>query len=108
MKIEKMKDFGLRKNKEVVKFTPLSAVIMERKKNPEFRKAFTEEMSRIKLAHEIRTLREKRHMTQGEVAEKAEMPRSVIARIESGTHNFSIATLHKIASVFDREIRLVE
>ena len=41
-----------------------------------------------------------------EVAIKADMPQSVIARIESGTHSFSISTLHKIAGVFDKHISL--
>lgn len=96
------------KKNEKIAFTPLSTIIRQKQKNPEFRKAFAEEMGRIKLAHDIRTLRQSRHMTQRDVAEKAEMPRSVIARIESGTHNFSISTLHKIARVFDRNIGLVE
>ncbi|MCL4405003.1 helix-turn-helix domain-containing protein [Patescibacteria group bacterium] len=102
-----MRNTGKNKNSVTV-FTPLSALIKQKQKNPEFKKAFTEEMSRLKLAHDIRILRQQRRMTQGEVARKAEMPRSVIARIESGTHNFSIATLHKLASVFDRKIRLVK
>ncbi len=46
-------------------------------------------------------------MTQAEVAQKTDMPQSVIARIESGTHSFSIATLHKIARVFNKHVGLV-
>ena len=89
------------------KFTPLDNVIAKKLKNERFRKAFSEEMSRLQLAHEIKTLRKRRRMTQAEVALKTDMPQSVIARIESGTHSFSITTLHKIARVFDKHVGLV-
>jgi DNA-binding XRE family transcriptional regulator len=88
-------------------FTPLNTVIAKELKNERFRKSFSEEMSRLQLAHEIKTLRQRRKMTQAEVATKTDMPQSVIARIESGTHSFSIATLHKIAQVFDKHVGLV-
>ncbi len=88
-------------------FTLLDTVIAGRIKRGKFRKSFFEEMSRLQLAHEIRVLRQKKKMTQEEVAMKADMPQSVIARIESGTHSFSISTLHKIARVFDKQIGLV-
>lgn len=89
-------------------FTPLDKIIRRRIKNEEFRKSFSEEISRLQLAHEIKALRQKEKMTQEEVALKADMPQSVVARIESGTHSFSIATLHKIARVFDKQVGLVE
>lgn len=89
------------------RFTPLSEIVAKRLKNPEFRKAYNEEMNRLQLAYEIRLLRTKKGMTQQQVALKAKMPQSVVARIESGSRGFSIATLHKIAKVFGREIGLV-
>ncbi len=88
-------------------FTLLDTVISRRLKSEQFRKSFSEEMSRLQLAHEIKALRRKKRMTQEEVATKADMPQSVIARIESGTHSFSISTLYKIARVFDKQIGLV-
>lgn len=93
---------------EKLKFHTLSEIIERKLKNPKFKKAFTEEMSRLRLAHDIRMLRMKKKMTQWQVAEKADMPQSVIARIESGGHSFSITTLHKIARVFGKQIGLVE
>ncbi len=88
-------------------FTPLNRLIGKKLKNEQFRKSFTEEASRLQLAHEIKALREKQKMTQKEVAAKADMPQSVIARIESGGHSVSVATLHKIAIVFNKHIGLV-
>ncbi len=90
------------------KFIPLSTTINRKLRNPRFRQVFSEEISRLKLAHDIKTLRQQRKMTQEQVAAATDMPQSVIARIESGAHSFSIATLHRIARVFDRQIGLVK
>lgn len=89
-------------------FTPLDETIARKQRSVRFRKAYSEEMSQLRLAHEIKTLRQKMKMTQIQVAAKAKMPQSVIARIESGTHSFSIATLHKIAQVFGKQVSLVK
>lgn len=89
-------------------FTSLNAVIAKRIKSAQFRKAFSEEAGKLQLAHEIKTLRQRRNMTQKQVALRADMPQSVIARIESGTHSVSITTLHKIARVFNKHVGLVE
>ncbi len=89
------------------KFISLDKVLEKELKNETFKKSFSEEMSRLQLAHEIKMLRQKKKMTQTDVAKKADMPQSVIARIESGKHSFSIVTLHKIARVFDRQVGLV-
>lgn len=97
----------MKKQTKKYSFTPLDEIIREKLKNERFRKSFSEEMGRLQLAHEIKTLRQRRKMTQKEVAMKADMPQSVIARIESGSHSFSIVTLHKIARVFDKQIGLV-
>ena len=88
-------------------FISLDTVIAKKLKDKQFRKSFSEEISRLQLAHEIKTLRQRRKMTQAEVAAKTDMPQSVIARIESGTHSFSITTLHKIARAFNKQVGLV-
>ena len=88
-------------------FASLDKIIEKKLKNEQFQRSFSEEVGRLQLAHDIKTLRQKRKMTQGQVATQAHMPQSVIARIESGTHSFSITTLHKIARVFDKQIGLV-
>lgn len=97
----------MKKTAKKYQFTSLNDVIAKKLKNERFRQSFSEEISRLQLAHEIKTLRRRRNMTQAEVAAKTDMPQSVIARIESGTHSFSITTLHKIARVFDKHVGLV-
>ena len=73
----------------------------------EYRKAYTEEGVRLNLVRQIRNLRLKKNLTQKMVAKRANMPQSVIARLESGEHSFSLDTLQRIASVYGKEVRLV-
>ncbi len=98
---------AVKKNFSKYSFVPLDKIIKKRLIHERFQKSFNEEISRLQLAHEIKMLRQKQKMTQREVAIKADMPQSVVARIESGTHSFSIATLHKIARVFHKHVGLV-
>src|SRR5271155_5543314 len=97
------------KNKtEKLKFISFEKALQKRLKNSTFKKAFDREIGRLQLAHDIKVLREKKGMTQKQVAIKADMPQSVIARIESGKHNVSAITLHKLADVFHKRIGFVE
>ena len=88
-------------------FVSFDKILEKKLKNKKFKRLFTEELNRLQLVHEVKSLRKAKRMTQAQVAKKANMPQSVIARIESGTHSFSIATLQKIANVFDKQIGLV-
>jgi len=97
----------MKKTNQVHKFISLDEIVEKKISNKQFRKEYTEELSRLRLAHEIKSLREKKKMTQAEVAERAGMPQSVIARIESGSHSFSIGTLHRLAGVFNKKISLI-
>jgi DNA-binding XRE family transcriptional regulator len=90
-----------------LKFYSFEEVLRRASKSRCFQKAYDEELARLKLAHQIRTMRLYQKLTQKETAQKAKMPQSVIARIESGTHGYSLGTLSRIASVFDKEIQLV-
>ncbi len=76
-------------------------------KDPAYMRGLNAERARLKLAAQIREIRRKKRLTQKALAEKADMPQSVIARIESGTHSFSITTLQKIAVAFNKQIALV-
>jgi DNA-binding XRE family transcriptional regulator len=87
-------------------FVSLTEIIKKENKNPKFRVAFSAEMNRLALVSEVRLLRKKMKLTQREVAERARMPQSVVARVESGTHSFSIVTLQRIAAVFNKHVGL--
>ena len=88
-------------------FVPLSHILEKKMKNKKFRELFSEAITRRMLAGELKTLRAAQKMTQQQVAAKAKMPQSVIARIESGNHSASLATLQQIASVFHKRIGFV-
>jgi len=72
-----------------------------------YQRAYKEELLRLTLAKQIRELRQGRNMTQKAMAQKAHMPQSVIARLESGEHSFSLDTLNRVALVFDKKVQLV-
>ena len=68
---------------------------------------FEAEMARLRLISQIRELRRSKKLTQKSFASKVGMPQSVIARLESGKHNFSLNTLYQIAGAFGKKIVLV-
>jgi UDP-N-acetylglucosamine 1-carboxyvinyltransferase len=52
----------------------------------------------------IKNLREKRGLTQGDVAKELETTQSVIARMEAGEQNLSLQQIEKLSEVFGRKI----
>ncbi len=109
MKQEQKKNWkGVPFKKEDLKFYTLEKVFKKASKTKEFKRTYTEEGVRLALAKQLRDVRRAKRMTQKNVADKASMPQSVIARLESGEHGASITTLGKVASALGREIALVE
>ena len=66
------------------RFKTFNEVFGNASKDEHFIQAYNEEITRLRLAREVRLLRTKKHLTQEVVARKAGMPQSVVARIESG------------------------
>lgn len=60
------------------------------------------------IARQVVELREKHHLTQVELAEKAGIPQAQISRIERGVISPTSATLAKIAEALGADLRLVE
>ncbi len=78
-----------------------------KKKSPAFKRGYNEESNRISLAKKVREFREAMKLTQKAVAKEANMPQSVIARIESGEYGISVDTLSKVAYALGKKITLV-
>lgn len=93
--------------KKDLKWHTLDEVFRKAAKSKAFREAYHEEMLRIRLAKQIRTLRTAQRLTQKAVAKRADMPQSVIARVESGSRGISVDTLGKIAHTLGKEVQLV-
>ena len=99
----------MRQNKNLnnkIKTYSFDEVFKKGRNSTEFQKAYSEEIARLKIAKQIKSMRLNNNLTQKAVAIKTNMPQSVIARIESGTHSYSLGTLHRIASAFNKEIIL--
>lgn len=62
--------------------------------------------SRVKIGSSLRAIRENRGWRQEQLAEKMNISRSTISKIESGKFNCSIDYLAKFASFLDFEIIL--
>lgn len=97
----------VQKNKKIIKTKTLKQVLAKELKSPKFREAYNEELFRLKIAAEIKSLRVQKKLTQEVFAKKAHMPQSVVARIESGKHSVSLVTLNRIAHTLGKEIQLV-
>ncbi len=78
--------------------------------DPEVRQFYEEENRRVErqIARALTRLRLQRGWTQAQLAEALGTTQSVVARLESGRHRPSLATLEKIAQVLDArlEVRL--
>jgi len=97
----------MKKDQNKIKTYSFNEVFKKNLGSKKFQESYNEESVRLSIANQIREMRHKQKLTQKAVAEKANMPQSVIARIESGTHSYSLGTLQRIAYAFKKEIRLV-
>ncbi len=99
-----MKKINIKKD---LKFYTLEEVLKKASRSKRFQVFYGEELTRLKLAHQIKQIRTAKKLTQKSLSEKAKMPQSVIARLESGEHSFSLNTLQRVAQVFGKEVQLV-
>lgn len=92
---------------EDMKWYTVEEVFRKVSKTKEFKEAYVAESQRLDLAYQLRELRRAKRLSQKAVAEKADMPQSVIARLESGEHNVSVLTLGKVARAFGKRVAIV-
>lgn len=65
------------------------------------------EEERQRIGIDIATLRTQKGMTQQQVADKAELQRNHVSRIEQGRYSVGFDTLQAIADALDADIRIV-
>lgn len=63
---------------------------------------------RCRIANQLKEFREKKGYSQEQLAEKMEISRTTISKIESGKFNFSIDYLSKFSFVLDFDLVLLE
>jgi len=98
---------GVPKHPSELKWYTLDQVFKKASKTKAFQEGRSAELTRIRIAQKVRETRLAKRLTQGDVAKRASMPQSVIARLESGEHGVSVETLSRIASVLGKELQLV-
>jgi ribosome-binding protein aMBF1 (putative translation factor) len=96
----------MNKGKKVKKAINFQEYLGKRLKNPKFKKHYYEYGKQLEIAYQVLQLRKKKKMSQAELARKIGTKQSNIARMEAGQQNFTIDTLQKIASAFDRELKV--
>lgn len=72
--------------------------------SPERRRGYEKAGRAIRIAMEIRALREARGLSQRELAERVGTTQSAIARLEGGNVSPSLPTLDKIAEALQAEL----
>ena len=81
-------------------------VIQEKMKNPEFKKAFEKDVAQFSSSVALLKAREDAGLTQRELAEKAGVPQSTVARSECG-YSTSTKTLSNLANAMNKTMRIV-
>lgn len=77
-----------------------------RLKDPEFRKAYEEADTEVRLAVAVAEARERAGLSQAELARILHTKQSNISRIERGVQNLTVATLEKIAGALHRRLEI--
>lgn len=79
----------------------------EYRKSKEFRKAYDEEVLRLKIAYKIAQLRKSRHLTQRELAEKVGTTQQNISRLEDlANTQINLHTLTKLAMALNARLTI--
>ncbi len=74
--------------------------------NPKVKEEYDRQKPEFIVARALIEARTKANMTQQDVAKKMRTSQSQIARLESGDHLPSIASIHKYAKAIDRKISI--
>ena len=75
-------------------------------KDPKNKRLFDEYGRQLEIAHQILNLRKKRGMSQAELAKAIGSRQSNVARIESGSQNFTVNLLNKLALALKAELKI--
>ncbi len=76
-------------------------------RDAKFRKGYEEELEKLRIVDALIRLRERRGLTQTQLARRIGVSQPFIAKLESGqTHNFSLETLIKLAVALDSELEV--
>ena len=89
------------------RFQEYNHIKKEALRDPVVKAAYDALEPEYKIAESMIKARLAKKLTQKELAVQAGVSQTVIARLESGTNNPTIATVSRVASVLGKELRLV-
>ena len=77
--------------------------------DPDLARAYEQETLEREISRQVLRLRQTRGWTQAELAKELHTKQSAIARLESGSHRPSLATLDKVGRILGArlEVRLI-
>lgn len=67
-------------------------------KDPKFREAFEAYYLEAVIAEKMHELREKKHLTQKQLADKVGMAQNAVSRIEKGENSMTLRTVQRVAA----------
>jgi DNA-binding phage protein len=76
------------------------------RKDKEYQRYYKEASDLLDIAIQVAEARKRKRITQVQLAKKTGMPQSQIARLESGSHNTTIATLYRVAKALDLHLKV--
>lgn len=93
--------------KKRVRLVSFDERLKEWLKDEEFRKGYEKELRKLRIVHALIVLREKRGLTQAELAKRMGVSQPFIAKLESGeSPNFNLETLAKLAAALDSDLEV--
>ena len=95
------------KQSKNLKWRTTDQVFKKASSTKDFKQAYQAERTRIEIARSLREARAKKKITQADLAKRAAMPQSAIARLESGNHGVSFETLSRVAHALGKEIKVI-
>ncbi len=76
-------------------------------RNSKFQKGYEEELKKLRITQRLIELRERKHLSQTELAHRLGVTQPFIAKVESGQSlNFSLETLVKITRALGAELEI--
>lgn len=92
-------------NKKII-YPSFNKELAREMKNKEFKKYFDHFGKQLEVAYKILLLREKRKVSQSQLAKKLKTTQSAVARMESGGQNFTTSMLQKIAEALNCQLKV--
>ena len=86
---------------------PFRRSIAEEFRNPEFRREYTEELQRLRLAEQIAQARRKAGLTQRQLAQRMGTSQPVVSRLERREYaGYTLSSLFNVANALGRSLRV--